>query len=163
MTKFLVSRAVFALILVALMQVNSVSALAEKAAENTAINETDYVSLSNKVWSLYNEDLAYSSNVLNEFTKKNISNKEALGSTLEVFLLNSQTTGLINQIEPPEKYSTYHNNTVSAMAAFQNYLLNLAKFYETGNIGYAQAAKDLFNESLEYHDKAIEASIFMKA
>ncbi len=145
---------------------SSITSIQAEAALTPAQNESNYINLTNKMWSLYSEDLLYSSNILNAYTKNNISSREALSATISVFVLNSQTTSAITEAiagaKPPAKYAKYHNSTVAAISSLQDYLLSLAKFYETGNIEYAVAARNLFNESIEHHDEAIEAAILMK-
>lgn len=125
-------------------------------------NESSYINLTNTIWGFYNEDLKYSSKVLDEYVKKNISSSEAMQAMTSVFTLNYQATSMFPRIKPPEKYSEYHNNTVGALLTLQGYILNLAKFYETGNAGYGRTAQALFNQTIMLHDKAIEAGIIKK-
>ena len=127
-----------------------------------AQNETSYINLSNKIWGFYNEDLKYSSKVLDEYIKKNLSRGEAMQAMTSVFILDYQATNMFARIKPPEKYSEYHNNTVNAIITLQGYFLNLAKFYETGLPGYGKSAQALFNQTIKYHDKVIEERIIKK-
>jgi uncharacterized protein with NRDE domain len=128
-----------------------------------AQNESSYLNLSNKMWGFYNEDLKSSSKALDEYVKKNISSNEAMQAMTSVFMLDYQATSMFARIKPPEKYSEYHNNTVMAIITLQGYILNLAKFYETGNPGYGRTAQALFNQTIMYHDKVIEGGIIKKA
>jgi len=133
-------------------------------AENTTIraqagSDTQYLNLTNALWGHYNEDLSYSSNVLNKYVHKNITRQEALEEMTSAIVLNSLTMDTIAELNPPGKYERYNENTINAFEYFKEYLHNLAKFYQTGNSAYAIEAMSLFNKSIEYHDNAIESQI----
>jgi hypothetical protein len=122
-------------------------------------NESQYLNLTNALWGYYNEDLSYSSEVLNKYVQANITRQEALEAITSAIVLNSKVADTIVELNPPEKYKSYNGNTVRAFESFRAYLFNLAKFYQTGNNAYAMEARILFNETVEYHDKAIESQI----
>lgn len=118
--------------------------------------ETAYVNSSDIAWHQYSEDLFASSVVLNDFVQKNITRREAMTETMGIYLLSFQAVSQLNQLKPPERYSTYHNYTILSMTGLQWYLWNMAKFYETGNSGYAMVARDNFNSTKSWRDKALE-------
>jgi len=113
-----------------------------------------YINLSNLIWQQYEEDMTYSSMILNEFVSGNISSMDALTTTSSVFLLSSQTTAAAGQIVPPEGFRDYHHYTLQSQVNLQAYLWNLAKFYETEESQYALQARDNFNTSISYQEKA---------
>jgi hypothetical protein len=127
-----------------------------------AENESQYFNLTNALWGYYNEDLSYSSEILDEYVRSNITRQEALEAITSTIVLNSKAADTVAELTPPEMYRSYNENTANAFAYFQAYLFNLAKYYQTGNTAYASEARDLFNGSLEYHDKAIESQIGIK-
>jgi hypothetical protein len=127
-----------------------------------AENESQYINLSNALWKHYNEDLSCSSKALAEYVNANITRQEAFEAITSVIVLNSEVTDSITKLNPPKKYISYNENMVKSFADFHAYLFNLAKFYQTGNGAYALEARDLFNGSIEYHDKAIESQMGFK-
>lgn len=127
-----------------------------------AENESQYIDLSNALWSNYNEDLSYSSAILDKYVNNNITRQEAMEAITSVIVLNSEIADSITKLTPPEKYISYNENAVKSFTDFQAYLFNLAKFYQTGNDAYALEARDRFNESIEYHDRAIESQMGIK-
>jgi hypothetical protein len=127
-----------------------------------AENESQYINLTNALWGYYNEDLSYSSEILDEFVRSNITRQEALEAITSTIVLNSKAADTIVELTPPEKYRSYNENSADAFAYLQAYLFNLAKFYQTGNNAYASLARDLFNKSIELHDKAIESQMGFK-
>jgi hypothetical protein len=120
------------------------------------MNESDYINLSNSMWRLYRDDVDYSSFILDEFSKKNISKGAALQSTMSLFELNYQTTGIVSQINPPAKYADYHKYMVQSLIMFRSYLLGMAKYYETADKTFVVNAKTQFDGSIEYNEKAVE-------
>jgi len=118
--------------------------------------EASYVQMSNQAWIQYSEDLIASSEILDDFVNKNITRREAMVQTIGVYLLTFQATNNINSMTPPENYADYHNYTVNTLVNLQWYLWNMAKFYETNNSGYAIVARDDFNYTKSWREKAIE-------
>jgi hypothetical protein len=133
----------------------AISLTAAQNSEN-ASSEESYVVQSNQVWQQYSEDLIASSEILDDFVNKNITGREAMVQTIGVYLLTFQATNNINSMKPPEKYADYHNYTVNTLVNLQWYLWNMAKFYETNNSGYAIVARDNFNNTKSWREKAIE-------
>jgi hypothetical protein len=126
-------------------------------------NKASYINLSNQIWDFYNEDFKSSSKVLDEYVKGNISGFGAMQAMTSIFTLNYQATSMFVRIKPPEEYLKVHNNTVLAIITLQGYFLNLAKFYETGDVSYGRTAQALFNQTVMYHDKVIEGAIIKAA
>ncbi|NMC10656.1 MAG: hypothetical protein GYA39_06760 [Methanothrix sp.] len=101
----------------------------------------------------YDEDLNSSSYILDEFVKKNISSNDAMIATTSLFILASHTLETIEFAKLPLEYEDYHNDTIRALEYLREYLWDMAKFYETNEIGYAFSARDNFNSSLYYYEK----------
>ena len=119
-------------------------------------NGSHYVELIRLVDDQYLEEIGYSSDVLDEFVKSNITNREAMVATVSIFTLTSQTMSAFEQIEPPEEYVKYHFYMREALKYLKIYTWNMAKFYETGSNSYAIQAKEDFNLSIFYYEKGIE-------
>jgi hypothetical protein len=109
----------------------------------------------------YTNDLNYSSQVLDEYVNKNISESEAIQSIMAVYLLAGRTESNIAKVEPPTKYSNFHNYTFNAVVNFRLYLWNLAKYMETRYPEYGVEAQTYLNQSLEYRQKAIDESVLI--
>jgi hypothetical protein len=119
-------------------------------------NEFNYVDLIKTVRDQYSEDLGCSSDILNEFVKSNITNREAMVATISVLALTTQTHDMFDQFESPEEYVKYQFYMQNALKYLKEYLWNMAKFYETGSNEYAGQARDYFNLSIYYYEKSIE-------
>ena len=117
-------------------------------------NESIYRNLLNSTWSQYNEDLNYSSNILAEFVKKNITAREAMVATISLYTLTSKTEDEFRKLKATDKYKNIHNNTIAALSNLEGYLWNITKFYETDKTIYAVKARESFNSSLYYFGKA---------
>jgi len=142
------------------IDINNASAQDQKNQVQTqSQNVSQYINLTNAYWSYYNEDLSSSSQVIADFVHNNLTRQNALEAITPIFILESQIADAIQKITPPDKYLDYHNNMVNSIVSMQAYLLSLMKFYETGKTGYAVEASELFNKSIEFHDKAIESQI----
>ena len=96
----------------------------------------------------YHEDLDYSSYILEDFVKNKTDAREAMTSTMTLFMLTSETVDMVDQITPPDKFTDYQNSTQLALINFEGYLWNMVKFYETNRRAYAMQAHDNFNQSL---------------
>lgn len=119
-------------------------------------NSSYYIELINAINDQYSEDLGYSSDILDEFVKGNITNREALVATISISTLTSQTKSAFDQIEPPEEYVMYHFYMQTALEYLNEYFWNMAKFYETESNQYAIRARETFNLSIFYYEKSIE-------
>jgi len=141
----------------------STLALGENAKASEAgqtisrMNESDYLNFSSSIWRLYQDDLNYSSYILDKFSRKNISADEAFMATMSLFQLNYQTTDISRRINPPMKYVDYHSDMIQSLSMFRSYLIGMAKYYETNDRIFATNAKECFDKSIEYNEKAIEA------
>ncbi len=117
-------------------------------------NESIYRNLLNSTWAQYNEDLNYSSNILAEYVKKNITAREAMVATISLYTLTSKTEDEFLKLKAIDKYKNIHNNTIVALSNLEGYLWNITKFYETDKTIYAVKARESFNSSLYYFGKA---------
>jgi hypothetical protein len=129
-------------------------ALAEPNVMTTKINESIYKKLLNSTLAQYNEDLNYSSNILDDFIKENITGREAMVATVSLSVLASQTVDGFRSSNPDKNYSNSYNNTILAFSSLRGYLWNISKFYETEKTAYAIKARESFNSSLKYYEKA---------
>jgi len=120
-----------------------------------------YAQISRAAWFDYTNDLNYSSQVLDEYANNNISESEAIQSIMSVYVLVGRTESNIAKVEPPTKFSNYHNYTFNAVENFRLYLWNLAKFMETRYPEYGIEARTYLNQSLEYRQKAIDESVLV--
>lgn len=102
----------------------------------------------------YEEDLNHSSYILDEFVKKNITNREAMVAASSLYELSSRTRELIYEEKPTRDYAIYHNDTIHALSYLRDYLWDMAKFYETNKLNYALSARENFNDSLYYYGRA---------
>ena len=121
---------------------------------NASNNVSIYMHISNAVWTEYQENLNYSSKMLDEFVKGNMSKREAMVATTSLFTLASQTSESIVRVSPPAEFEDYHNYTLGTLVYFEEYLWCLAKFYETNDSDYAIRASDNFNTSVSFHKTA---------
>jgi len=138
---------------------NVVRSLTEKGSSPGIIaskmdNESIYRNLLNSTWSQYNEDLNYSSIILAEYVKKNITAREAMVATVSLYTLTSKTEDEFHKAKAIYKYKNIHNNTIAALSNLEGYLWNITKFYETDKTIYAVKARESFNSSLYYFGKA---------
>jgi hypothetical protein len=117
------------------------------------LNDSTYLDLMALVRTQYMEDLNYSSYILDQFVKKKIDAREAMTSTMALFVLTSETVRMVDQIMPPAKFEEYQNTTQLALINLEGYLWNMVKFYETNRRVYALQAHDNFNKSMSYYNK----------
>jgi hypothetical protein len=131
------------------------------AAKNTTevLSDSDYRKATDGILIEFNEDLNYSSSVLNSFVKGNISRERALTSTTSVYVMNIHNINTVLRVEPSEKFSKYHNYLTLMLTDFQMYLWNLAKFYETNNGNYALRAREMYNSTTENYDNALQERV----
>lgn len=127
-----------------------------QGGDNGSIDDDIYLNLIELVRNQYMEDVNYSSYVLDEFVKKKIDAREAMTSTMTLFVLTSKTVDMVDQIKPPSKFATYQNVTQRALINLEGYLWNMVKFYETNKRVYAIQAHDNFNKSMGYYDEGTE-------
>lgn len=118
-------------------------------------DESYYLELLNAARNQYSEDLGYSSDILDDFVKNNITNREAMTATISIFVISSQTRDMIDQIDPPSEYIMYHTYILYSLKYLNIYLWNMAKFYETGNNEYALRARENFNLSISYYEDGL--------
>jgi len=133
-------------------------------ASNVAAQVSDggnYSQTSRAAWFDYTNDLNYSSQVLNEYANKNLSESEAIQSIMSTYSLAGRTEANMAKIEPPTKFSKYNNYTYDAVEYFRMYLWNLAKLLETRYPEYGIEARTDFNKSMEYRQKAIDESVLV--
>jgi hypothetical protein len=109
----------------------------------------------------YTNDLNYSSQILEEYVNKNISDSEAIQSLMAIYMMAGRTEANIARVEPPAKYADFHSYTLNAVEYFRLYLWNLAKFLETKYPDYGVEAQKYLNQSLDYRQKAIDESILV--
>jgi hypothetical protein len=124
------------------------------SANDFTQSESNYLNFSDVVWNMYNEDLNTAGQILDEYVKENISAREAMMATDSVYNLDSLTASRVAGVNPPEKFLIFHRDTTQAFSYLQGYMWNLAKFFETGNQVYASAARDSFNSSIQFKEKA---------
>ena len=125
---------------------------------NGDLNDSTYRNLMELVRTQYQEDLNYSSYILDEFVKKKIDARAAMTTTMTLFILTSETVTMVDQIKPPVKFKEYQNTTQLALINLEGYLWNMVKFYETNKRVYAMQAHDNFNNSRSYYEKGVEFS-----
>ena len=132
------------------------------AAENTTelLSGSDYRNVTDGVLVEFNEDLNYSSFILDSFVKGNISRESALASTISAYVLNIHSINTVLRVEPAEKkFSDFHNYLTLMLSDFQMYLWNIAKFYETNNGNYALRAREKYNSTTENYDNALQERV----
>jgi len=131
------------------------------AAENTTelLSDSDYKNMTDGVLVEYGEDLNYSSFILDSFVKGNISRESALASTISAYVLNIHSINTVLRVEPPEKFSDYHNYLTLMLSDFQMYLWNIAKFYETNNGNYALSAREKYNSTTKNYENALQERV----
>jgi hypothetical protein len=125
---------------------------------NGDLNDSTYLNLMELVRTQYQEDLNYSSYILDEFVKKKIDARAAMTTTMTLFILTSETVDMVDQIKPPAKFKEYQNTTQLALINLEGYLWNMVKFYETNRRVYAMQAHDNFNNSMSYYEKGANFS-----
>ena len=109
----------------------------------------------------YTNDLNYSSQILDGYVNKSISNSEAIQSVMAIYTMAGRTESNMARVEPPAKYAEFHNYTLNAVEYFRLYLWNLAKFLETKYPVYGVEAQSYLNKSLDYRQKAIDESLLV--
>jgi hypothetical protein len=139
------------------------SAISEGQMENAEeqMNESAYRQVSDTILIEFNEDLNYSSIVLDGFVKGEITREQALSSTASVIMLTINTINTANRVNPPDKFADYHNYIILMLTDLQQYAWNLAKFYETEKSNYAIQARSHYNNSIENYDKVLKERAFM--
>ena len=125
---------------------------------NGDLNDSTYLDLMELVRTQYQEDLNYSSYILDEFVQKKIDARAAMTTTMTLFILTSETVDMMDQIKPPAKFEEYQNTTQLALINLEGYLWNMVKFYETNRRVYAMQAHDNFNNSMSYYEKGANLS-----
>ena len=126
--------------------------LIEKPVSLQQLNESNYKQAMERVWKQYNDDLNYSSSILDQFVMKNISSKEAFISTISIYVLNKETLNTVNLIIPPESHWENHNISISLLIDIGDFYWNMAKYYETQDRIYAIQARTKYNESSYNYD-----------
>ena len=121
-------------------------------------NESISRELLNSTWAQYYEDLNYSSVVLAQFVRKNITGREAMIATTSLSILTSQTLANLNKSRPAKKYADSYNNTVLALTNLGRYIWNISKYYETEKASYAINARESYNNTSYYFERARERS-----
>jgi hypothetical protein len=119
-------------------------------------NSSYYLKLIKEAGNQYSEDLGYSSDILDEFVKNNITNREAMVATVSILTLTAQTYDMLSSVQSPDEYVKYQFYMESALKYFRLYLWNMAKFYETNRNEYAVKAREFFNLSIYYYEKSVE-------
>jgi hypothetical protein len=125
----------------------------EQPSSLQPLNESSYNKVTDQIWKQYNDDFNYSSLILDEYVKKNISPREAFISTISLYVLNGRTLNVFKSINPPEKYSENHNRAISAFINLEDFFWYMAKYYETQEKIYAIQARNKFNESTYYYNQ----------
>ena len=123
------------------------------------VNSSIYGNASALAWREFHDDFNYSSNILNDYVKKNITRTQAMMTTVSLYSLTTQTALSINSVTPPQKYSKYHNYTLGTVNNFRMYLFYLSKFLETNDPSYAVNARSYFNTTLNQQDLASQERI----
>jgi hypothetical protein len=116
------------------------------------LNRSSYLDLMELVGTQYLEDINYSSYILNEFVNNKIDSREAMTTTMTLFILTKETGDMLDQIDPPSGFEEYQNNSQLALVNLEGYLWNMVKFYETNKRIYATQANDNFNMSMNYYE-----------
>jgi len=119
-------------------------------------NESISRDLLNSTWAQYQEDLNYSSVILTQFVKKNITEREAMIATTSLLLLASQTLANLNKLRPAKRYADSYNDTILALSNLGKYMWNISKYYETEKASYAINARENYNNSSYYFERARE-------
>ena len=125
------------------------------------VTEGNYSQISRAAWFDYANDLDYSSQVLNEYANKNLSQSEAIQSIMAIYSLAGRTESNLARAVPPKKYVKYQNYTFNAVENFRLYLWNLGKFVETSYASYGITAQTCLNQSLDYRQKADDESVLI--
>lgn len=129
---------------------------------SSAVNTTDtmdnkfYYDLMNITWNQYDEDMLCSSEILNDYVNENITNRDAMVLTTTLFVLTSYNLDLISEITPPPECYDYHEYVLSALLYLEEYLYDMVKYYETDKKSYIVYAKENYDISSQYYDKAAE-------
>jgi hypothetical protein len=129
-------------------------------AGNTT-NETVARQLVLRNWNNFVENFDQQSKINNDTARGNISYGEAMILSTSLLVLNSQALAEGERIVPGEKYSDFHEYTLSAMRYFNVYLYNIAKLFETRQGIYARSARDAFNASLDSYTKGKDEANFL--
>ena len=130
-------------------------------AGNTTTNETLTRLLVLRNWNNFVENFDQQSQINNDTARGNISFGQAMILSTSLLVLNSQALAEGERIVPGEKYSDFHEYTLSAMRYFNVYLYNIAKLFETRQGIYARSAKDAFNASLDNYTKGKDEANFL--
>jgi len=129
-------------------------------AGNTT-NETVARLLVLRNWNNFVENFDQQSKINNDTARGNISYGQAMILSTSLLVLNSQALAEGERIVPGEKYSDFHQYTLSAMRYFNAYLYNIAKLFETRQGVYARNARDAFNASLDNYTKGKDEANFL--
>ena len=129
-------------------------------AGNTT-NETVARLLVLRNWNNFVENFDQQSRINNDTARGNISYGQAMILSTSLLVLNSQALAEGERIVPGDKYSDFHEYTLSAMRNFNVYLYNIAKLFETRQGIYARNARDAFNASLDNYTKGTDEANFL--
>jgi hypothetical protein len=117
--------------------------------------EPDYLTLSNITINQYAEDRRYSIYILDNLTKGNITEMDAMNSLSTLFFFESELLSSFGEIKPPILYSTFHDEMSEAIKSLKWYLFYAAKYIESGRTDYSKAALDSYILTSDYFKKAL--------
>jgi len=129
------------------------------ANNNTTLNQTAYQELMTNVWTRFSENFILASEVLDSYVKNNTTNDSAMKAYVSAYVLNSNDLEAINRIDPPAMYVDYNEYTTSAFYNFNEYLLHMAKYFETRSPHYAAEALEYYNLTTISRDKALDEMV----
>ena len=155
--------ALFALVAICIANVTAISdepVLKAMQADNE-VNETQAEQMVLKSWNSFVENFDYQGTILNETLSGNMTYPDAMVSTVALFVLNSQALAESESFDPGDKYADFHSYTMNAMSAFDVYLYNMAKLFETKNGKYSRTARDAFNITMDYYTKGKDEAEFV--
>ncbi len=112
-------------------------------------------------WNDFVENLNYSSDILNESVHGSLPYRDAMVLTSTLLVLNSNAMAELQGVNPGEEYADFHSATLNAMAYFNTYLFNMAKFYETEDGKYVSVARENFNMSQAYYTRGKSEAEFL--
>jgi hypothetical protein len=130
------------------------------ASGQSGVNNDTERTLLLQGWNQYMENLNYSSDMVDLFMKKNITNEEAMHLDASLMTLNAYTISAYETIQPSDDREKFHGFALEAMNHFQDYLFNMGKFFETNDGTYLLVARDYFNQTQDSYVKGKAESEF---
>jgi hypothetical protein len=119
--------------------------------------EPDYLTLSNITINQYAEDRRYSIFILDNLTKGNITEMDAMNSLSTLYVFESELLSSFDEIQPPIPYSIFHDEMIKAIKSLKWYLFYAAKYIESGRADYSKAALDSYILTSDSFKEALAA------